>query len=481
MFRELAGGRYRLDRRIAAGGMGEVWRGADTLLGRPVAVKLMHAGLTGQRGFRERFVTEARVMAALDHPGVVPVYDYGEERGTAYLVMEFVEGRTLGAVLDDEGTLPPDRVLDLVAQAAGALAAAHARGVVHRDVKPANLLVRPSGQLVLTDFGIARSEGGHRTTAGAVLGTASYMAPEQVDGDDLTPAADQYSLGVVAYRCLTGRVPFTGEGPAQIALQHVTAEPPPLPESVPVHVRSLVERAMAKDPGARFASAADLAAACRGEVVPEPPRARRSRRPYLVAAAVAVLGLAAAVSWYSVTPAPGQPAARSTAEAASTLPAVAAHAGPSAPAFAPGTSASPTPKASTPSPTPTPATGTSSAPAQANPAPQPSGAPQPAASQPVAPPPVSNQPVPQTVVVPNTIGMSSASAVSRLTADGFRVTQPNKCTNGVIQAQDPAGGTRVSPGSQVLIFCQEAQGQCPPGGQCPRAQYIVEGVRADGA
>ncbi|WP_412543034.1 protein kinase [Longispora sp. K20-0274] len=259
------GGRYRLLRRIAAGGMGGVWLGTDLVLERSVAVKLLHAELAGQPGFLARFRSEARIMAGLDHPNVARIHDYGETAdGAPYLVMEYVNGSTLGALLDEEPTLDPARTLDLLAQAADALSAAHALGVVHRDVKPANLLLRPDGTLVLTDFGIARGlRADHETTAGAVLGTAAYLAPEQAAGEPVTPAADLYSLGVVGYRCLTGRPPFTADHPVRVALKHIHEPPPPLPATVPEAVRAVIEKAMAKDPALRYDSAQSLAAAAR--------------------------------------------------------------------------------------------------------------------------------------------------------------------------------------------------------------------------
>jgi serine/threonine protein kinase len=257
-------GRYRLDERIAGGGMGDVWRGTDEVLGRTVAVKILLPALLDEPGFAERFRGEARTMANINHPGVVDVYDYGTDDGTAYLVMEHVEGDALATTLGRVGRLTPARTMALVAQAADALHAAHEKGIVHRDVKPGNLLVRPNGTLVLTDFGIARSAlVGQLTAAGSVLGTASYISPEQAAGGVATPASDVYALGVVAYQCLAGRRPFEGDTPLEIAMKHVRDAPAPLPADTPPAVRAIVERAMAKDPPARWASAAQLAAVAR--------------------------------------------------------------------------------------------------------------------------------------------------------------------------------------------------------------------------
>ncbi|MBX6358219.1 MAG: serine/threonine protein kinase, partial [Micromonosporaceae bacterium] len=257
-------GRYRLEERIGGGGMGDVWRGTDEVLGRTVAVKVLLPALLDEPGFAERFRGEARTMASINHPGVVDVYDYGTDDGTAYLVMEYVEGDALATTLGRVGRLTPGRTMALVAQAADALHAAHEKGIVHRDVKPGNLLVRPNGTLVLTDFGIARSaQVGQLTAAGTVLGTASYVSPEQAAGGVATPASDVYALGVVAYQCLAGRRPFEGDTPFEIAMKHVREAPPPLPADTPANVRAIVERAMAKDPPARWASAAQLAAVAR--------------------------------------------------------------------------------------------------------------------------------------------------------------------------------------------------------------------------
>jgi len=258
------GNRYRLDERIASGGMGDVWRGTDQVLGRTVAVKSLLPALLDEPGFAERFRGEARTMATINHPGVVDVYDFGSDQHIAFLVMEYVEGDALSATLSRVGRLTPARTMALLAQAADALHAAHEKGIVHRDVKPGNLLVRPNGTLVLTDFGIARSDlVGQLTAAGSVLGTASYISPEQATGAVATPASDVYALGVVAYQCLAGRRPFEGDNPLEIAMKHVRDTPRALPADIPPQVRAIVERAMAKDPAARWPSAAALASIAR--------------------------------------------------------------------------------------------------------------------------------------------------------------------------------------------------------------------------
>jgi len=261
----MLGGRYRLEERIASGGMGDVWRCVDDVLGRTVAVKILLSSLLEEPGFTERFRVEARTMATINHPGVVDIYDYGSDpKAGAYLVMEYVEGDALSRTLSRVGRLTPARTMALVAQAADALHAAHEIGVVHRDVKPGNLLVRPNGTLVLTDFGIARSAGAAQlTAAGSVLGTAAYISPEQAMGEQASRLSDVYALGVVAYQCLAGRRPFEGEQPLEIAMRHVREVPPPLPPDTPPTVRAIVERAMAKDPAARWPTASAFAAVAR--------------------------------------------------------------------------------------------------------------------------------------------------------------------------------------------------------------------------
>ena len=254
------GDRYVLEKRIAAGGMGEVWRAHDGLLRRTVAVKLLRPEYSDSREFRERLSQEGRNAAQLAHPGVAQVYDFddGSAQGMPYLVMEYVRGRPLSDVLAEEGTLSPERVAFLVARTADALDCAHAAGVVHRDVKPGNLLVE-GGQLKITDFGIARAAGTvPLTRTGMVMGTPLYMSPEQAVGSPATPASDIYALGIIAYECLVGRPPFEGDGFA-VAVAHRDRPLPELPASVPTPVVELVAALTAKDPAARPASAKAVA------------------------------------------------------------------------------------------------------------------------------------------------------------------------------------------------------------------------------
>ncbi|MBT2231353.1 serine/threonine protein kinase [Nonomuraea sp. NEAU-A123] len=265
-------GRYRLDTRIGAGGMGEVWRGEDIVLARTVAVKVLLPGRMDDPGFVARFQAEARAMATINHSGVVDVYDYGVSGDTVYLVMKFVDGEPLDRLLMRLGRIPPQPAMELIAQAASALQAVHEQGIVHRDVKPGNLLVQRDGTLVLTDFGIARSDVANRLTdAGMVLGTAAYCAPEQAEGAPVTPAVDIYALGVVAYECLVGQRPFDGESAVTIALKHIREAPPPLPVDIPRSVRTLVERALSKDPLARYPTARAMSETARKIAAGETP------------------------------------------------------------------------------------------------------------------------------------------------------------------------------------------------------------------
>ena len=253
------GDRYQLQQRIAIGGMGEVWRASDSLLGRTVAVKVLKPEYAADPHFLERFRNEARHTASLSHPGIANVFDYGEVGDKAYLVMEFVDGEPLSTVLARDGRLTPASTLDIVGQAALALQAAHDAGVIHRDVKPGNILIRPDGVVKVTDFGIARVvDAAPVTQTGMVVGTAAYLSPEQASGRSTTAASDIYSLGVVAYECLTGDRPFHADSAVGVAMAHATATPPPLPKDVPPLVGDFVMRAMEKDPARRHPSAGDF-------------------------------------------------------------------------------------------------------------------------------------------------------------------------------------------------------------------------------
>jgi len=277
--------RYRLTQRIAAGGMGEVWRGEDLMLHRPIAVKTILPALMADREFLQRFRTEARMMAALRHPGIVQVYDYGENaqvggNRTDYLVMEFIEGISLAKRIEQAGRLSPGETMTIVAQVADALQVAHEAGIVHRDVKPANLLVRRNGAIVLVDFGVARSAAGAGLTGtNVVLGSVNYMAPEQAEAKKIGPQTDVYALGAVAYCCLTGRPPYVGDNPLQVMSQLVYGDLPALPADVPPPVAALVLRALAKEPSQRFSSAAEMATVARSPGRPPNTQATRFQGP----------------------------------------------------------------------------------------------------------------------------------------------------------------------------------------------------------
>jgi eukaryotic-like serine/threonine-protein kinase len=275
------GGRYQLSSRVAIGGMGEVWQATDLVIGRTVAIKILKDEYLGDPGFLERFRAEARHAALVNHEGIANVFDYGEEDGSAYLVMELVPGEALSAVIERERVLTTDRVLDIVAQTAMALQAAHAAGLVHRDIKPGNLLITPDGRVKITDFGIARiADQVPLTATGQVMGTVQYLSPEQASGHPASPSTDVYSLGIVAYEMLAGRRPFTGESQVAIAMAQINETPPELPVTVAEPVRNLVYASIAKNPADRPASAAHMARA-----------AQSLRRGDVAAAAAAVPGV----------------------------------------------------------------------------------------------------------------------------------------------------------------------------------------------
>ncbi|MFI9507612.1 protein kinase [Nocardia sp. NPDC052566] len=281
--------RYRLQRLIATGGMGQVWEALDTRLDRRVAVKVLKAEFSTDPTFRQRFRTEAKTTAQLNHMGIAGIYDYGETVDphggeTAYLVMELVHGEPLNTVLNRLGRLSVAQGLDMLEQTARALEVAHAAGVVHRDVKPGNILVTPTGQVKITDFGIAKAvDASPVTKTGMVMGTAQYIAPEQAVGEDATAASDVYSLGVVGYEALAGQRPFSGDGAITVAMKHVRDAPPPMPADLPPNVRELIEITMGKDPAQRYASGgefADAVAAVRaGRRPPQPLGANPAAPP----------------------------------------------------------------------------------------------------------------------------------------------------------------------------------------------------------
>jgi eukaryotic-like serine/threonine-protein kinase len=309
----LGGGRYRVERTLGHGGMATVVLARDEELDRPVAIKLLAEQLALDASLRERFLREARLAAALAHPNVVQVFDAGEDGSRPYIVMECVDGETLADLLARRSRLPWREAVALALQACAGLQHAHDAGLVHRDVKPQNLLLRSDGTLKLVDFGIARAaEATRLTQAGTILGTAAYLSPEQAAGEEVTAAADVYSLGAVLYELLTGRTPYTFETLAELAYRQSHESIAPIGElapDVPTAVEDLVMRCLARNPAYRPASAAEVARAlaaadpsARGTAVTEPlpqrpARRRRLPRAWIAGAVVvltaAVIGLAA--------------------------------------------------------------------------------------------------------------------------------------------------------------------------------------------
>jgi beta-lactam-binding protein with PASTA domain/tRNA A-37 threonylcarbamoyl transferase component Bud32 len=257
--------RYELNHLIARGGMAEVYRAHDRLLDRPVALKVLFPELSIDRSFVERFRREAQAAANLSDPNIVPVFDWGEDTGTYFIVMEFIDGRPLSAILKTAGPLSADRTADIGAHVAAALGYAHKHGVIHRDVKPGNVLITDEGRVKVTDFGIARAINTEEslTQTGAVMGTATYFSPEQAEGMGVDARSDIYSLGVVLYEMATGRPPFLGDTPVAVASKHVRDHPPApreLNPSIPPTFEAIILKAMAKDPAHRYATAEELRA-----------------------------------------------------------------------------------------------------------------------------------------------------------------------------------------------------------------------------
>src|SRR5487761_1332707 len=281
--------RYELTHLVARGGMAEVFRARDRLLDRPVALKVLFPELSADRSFVERFRREAQAAANLSHPNIVPVFDWGEDGGTYYIVMEYIDGQPLSQALRNGGPMPPAQVARIGAQVADALSYAHRHGVIHRDVKPGNVLITSDGQVKVTDFGIARAMGSiddQVTQTGLVMGTATYFSPEQAQGLDVDGRSDIYALGVVLYEMLVGRPPFVGDTPVSIAYQHVQ-ETPPRPRSlnpeIPAALEAIVLQGMAKLPAERYQSAdelrADLERFLRGQTVLATPPSEFSTGP----------------------------------------------------------------------------------------------------------------------------------------------------------------------------------------------------------
>ncbi|GLZ79571.1 hypothetical protein Afil01_43780 [Actinorhabdospora filicis] len=485
---DLIGGRYRLTKRIAAGGMGDVWRGLDTRLGRRVAVKLLHPGLAEDAAFKARFVSEANLVAALNTRSVAAIYDCGEEdtpEGTrAYLIMELVEGRSLAEVLREDGPLPVRLAARVIAAAAEGLGAAHAAGIVHRDVKPANILIARRGVVKIIDFGIARVSGETGLTAtGSVIGTIAYTAPEQLTDQDPTPAGDVYSLGVVAYECLAGTPPFGADNPAAVIFGHLAQDPPPLPETVPAALSAAVMRALRKEPGERWKSVRAFAHACREAVGAQPaetvvaedeappagtPPGPR-RRPLVLAAVLALAVLLALAlvlrPWRNLGP--GERDDAGGAPSVSADPPVA-----SAPESAAPSSPSPSPSPSASGET-KPQDGGRTGPGNddgGNPGGDPGGGdPGPG-------------PDPHTAKVPNLSGMMLRDAKSRLAEEGFTHTRPvfkrawNQ-PNCLVYGQSPAAGESVDKAVTVQIdYYISNPATCDPDELAARSVAHVRGT-----
>lgn len=390
-------GKYQVLEEIGRGGMGAVYKGYDPYLSRPVAIKVLAPHLVWEQEFVTRFLQEARAAACLQHPNIVTIFDVGEQDGVYYTVMEYVDGRPLNEMVGPDGCLPPGRAADIVSQVASALESAHRQGLVHRDVKPGNILVKANDQAVLTDFGIARALSETRVTrTGTMIGTPGYISPEQIQGGDVGPAADQYALGVVAYELLGGGPPFQGDT-ARLLYAHASEAPPPLRAANPrvsEAVQAVVMRALAKQPGERWPSiavfAAHLQAAAAGKklAAERPAKKVPARRPspvrggsrlWLGAGFLAVAALFVFAAVLAALSGPGEPApGPATATSGQPAPTVTiritqARADP----IATETSATPTGTAtSTPTPTPTPtATATASPTATTTASPTPTATP----------------------------------------------------------------------------------------------------------
>jgi eukaryotic-like serine/threonine-protein kinase len=327
------GGRYRLDDLIGGGGMGEVWRAHDEVLDRAVAIKVIRPHLADDEHIRARLRVEAKLAGSLHHPGIVDVFDYGEDtesgRAVPFIVMPLIDGVSLSALLADRTTLSAPETMSIVSAVAAALQSAHDAGIVHRDLKPGNILLTPNRRVLLVDFGIAHSaQGEPLTQTGSLIGTADFLSPEQASGRRATSASDLYSLGVVAFVCLTGTLPFHRESDVATALAHLQADLPDLPDTVPAATAALVRSLLAKNPSERPASAAEAAsrAAALAGPVPLPPgdaeeldrgptvpdatpdahtsvvaaaHARDSRAPRRIAlmSSILLVGAAAGISW----------------------------------------------------------------------------------------------------------------------------------------------------------------------------------------
>ena len=453
-------GRYRVGRRLGEGGMATVYLGHDLLLGRDVAIKSPRPQFSADPGFRARFEREARAAASLSHPNIIDVYDVGEDDGTPFIVMELVRGQSLKEIIAADAPFHPDDVAELLEQIGGALDYAHARGYVHRDIKPGNILIDEHGRARLVDFGIAKGlADGDLTEAGASLGTVGYLSPEQAAGLMATPASDVYSAGVVAFEMLTGELPFAAETPVGVAMRHVH-DPAPRPSHVvpglPPQIDPIILRALAKDPTRRWNSAGAFARALRDwrkagprpavTQVPQPvataPPARGSLAPTVVIV-ILVLAALAALLWtgFRNLPDPVEPTPSSvlmppdpviTGGVEDT-----ANSGEPAPQIVP---------ADQPLPDPTPTTD--------------AGETVPTIA------PVAEA----VVVVPNLQGLTIGGSMGALLPLDLRLMQDQPVYSdtvplNAVAAQDPPPGTRVPPGAIIRVSLSRGSSPFPAAGQ----------------
>src|SRR6184192_2483683 len=254
-------GRYRIVRKLGSGGMADVYLAEDQELGRRVAIKILNDRHAADDSFVERFRREAKNAAGLSHPNIVSVYDRGTAEGTYYIAMEYLDGRSLKELIVSRGPAPVKTSVEYARQILAAVGFAHKNGIVHRDIKPHNVLVGPEGRLKVTDFGIARSGASQMTEVGSIIGTAQYLSPEQARGSPVDQTSDLYSVGIVLYEMLTGKVPFTGDTPLEIAMKHLSAIPKPpsqVRHDVPHDLDLIVLRALAKDPDERYQTADEM-------------------------------------------------------------------------------------------------------------------------------------------------------------------------------------------------------------------------------